>query len=181
MKSSSCARVKLVKIKPNMLLHKERARHSAKPEWSPIHQNHQSETKTETREPIMSQQSFRTVSDRAKLHHSKYDRFNRKQHPDASAPCWETSNCILGQRKAACWGSLPTRSDLSTKTLWRFPLCYFWLLINSLQFSNLHDRPVFFVFYDFKFIQFELFAVKIWEIQWQLEHLSAKLVWFGFY
>lgn len=132
MKSSSCARVKLVKIKPNML-HKERARHSAKPEWSPIHQNHQSATKTETREPIMSQQSFRTVSDRAKLHHSKYDHFNRKQHPDASAPCWETSNCILGQRKAACWGSLPTRSDLSTKTPWRFPLCYFWLLINSFQ------------------------------------------------
>lgn len=49
-------------------------------------------------------------------------------------------------------------------------------LINSLQFSNLHDWPVFFVVFDFKLIQFELFSVKIREIQRQLEHLSAKLV-----
>lgn len=118
----SCARVKLlktVKIKPNTL-HKERVRHSAKPEWSPIHQNHQSATKTETSEPIMSQQSFMTVSVSWRQTEPRFITVNMiiliwnstltlQRRVGKLRPCGKL------QRKAACWGSLLTHSDLSAQ------------------------------------------------------------------
>lgn len=89
------------------------------------------------------------------------DRFNRKQHADAGKP-WARGKLqtVFQAKEKLRAEALCPRVQIWAQTPWRVPLCYFWLLINSLQFSNLHDWPVFFVVFDFKLIQFELFQWK---------------------